>query len=94
MLLRMSLKGMLEQIQNYFDGQRGISFEANSREEMYGWVTRKLVEQVYGPERESERGVALCVLLRASDCHSPDANSREHLPRDQAHGASLNGEVL
>ena len=38
----------LEEIRTFLAASEGYRFEANSREEMYGWITQTLVEQEYG----------------------------------------------
>jgi transposase InsO family protein len=47
----------LEQIQRFLTASEEFRFEANSREEMYGWVTRTLVEQEYGARKREAKGV-------------------------------------
>jgi hypothetical protein len=47
----------LEQIQIFLTASEEFRFEANSREEMYGWVARTLVEQEYGTRKREARGV-------------------------------------
>jgi hypothetical protein len=47
----------LERIQTFLTASEEFRFEANSREEMYGWVTRTLVEQEYGARKREAKGV-------------------------------------
>ena len=47
----------LEQIQAFLKASEEFRFEANNREELYGWVTRTLVEQEYGGQKREAKGV-------------------------------------
>jgi hypothetical protein len=47
----------LERIQTFLTASEEFRFEANSQEEMYGWVTRTLVEQEYGARKREAKGV-------------------------------------
>jgi hypothetical protein len=47
----------LEQIQTFLTASEEFRFEAHSREEMYGWVTRTLVEQEYAARKREAKGV-------------------------------------
>ena len=47
----------LERIQALLAASEEIRFEANSRKEMYDWVTRTLVEQEYGTRKRDAKGV-------------------------------------
>jgi len=46
----------LEQIEEFLAASEEFRFEANNREELYGWVTRTLVEQEYGGQKRQARG--------------------------------------
>ena len=47
----------LEQIGAFLAASEEFRFEANNREELYGWVTRTLVEQEYGCQRRKAKGL-------------------------------------
>ena len=47
----------LEQIRTFLAASEEFRFEANNREEIYGWVTRTLVEQEYGAQRREAKGL-------------------------------------
>jgi hypothetical protein len=47
----------LEQIRTFLAASEEFRFEANSREEVYGWVTRTLVEQEYGRQKREAKGL-------------------------------------
>jgi transposase InsO family protein len=47
----------LEQIGEFLAASEEFRFEANNREELYGWVTRTLVEQEYGGQKRQARGL-------------------------------------
>ena len=47
----------LEQIQAFLAASEEFRFEATNREEIYGWVTRTLVEQEYGAQRREAKGL-------------------------------------
>lgn len=47
----------LEQIREFLAASEEFQFEANNREELYGWVTRTLVEQEYGGQKREARGL-------------------------------------
>jgi transposase InsO family protein len=50
---RLSLEG----IRTFLAASEGYRFEANSREEMYGWITQTLVEQEYGSGKREVKGL-------------------------------------
>jgi hypothetical protein len=47
----------LEQIGEFLAASEEFRFEANNREETYGWVTRTLVEQEYGGQKREAKGL-------------------------------------
>src|SRR5437763_10995229 len=47
----------LEQIRTFLDASEEWRFEANNREELYGWVRRTLVEQEYGGQKREAKGL-------------------------------------
>ena len=47
----------LEQIRRFLAASEEFRFEANNREELYGWVTRTLVEQEYGGQKREAKGL-------------------------------------
>src|ERR1035437_538870 len=47
----------LEQIGGFLAASEEFRFEANNREEVYGWVTRTLVEQEYGGQKREAKGL-------------------------------------
>jgi transposase InsO family protein len=47
----------LEQIRTFLTASEEFRFEANNREEVYGWVTRTLVEQEYGVQKREAKGL-------------------------------------
>ena len=47
----------LEQIGGFLAASEEFRFEANNREEVYGWVTRTLVEQEYGVQKREAKGL-------------------------------------
>jgi len=47
----------LEQIRTFMAASEEFRFEANNREEIYGWVTRTLVEQEYGRQKREAKGL-------------------------------------
>jgi transposase InsO family protein len=47
----------LEQIQTFLAASEEFRFEANNREEIYGWVTRTLMEQEYGMQKREAKGL-------------------------------------
>jgi transposase InsO family protein/transposase len=47
----------LEQIRTFMAASEEFRFEANNREEIYGWVTRTLVEQEYGGQKREAKGL-------------------------------------
>jgi transposase InsO family protein len=47
----------LEQIRAFLGASEEFRFEANNREELYGWVTRTLVEQEYGGQKRETKGL-------------------------------------
>jgi transposase InsO family protein len=47
----------LEQIRTFLAASEEFRFEANNREEVYGWVTRTLVEQEYGRQKREAKGL-------------------------------------
>ena len=47
----------LEQIGAFLAASEEFRFEANNREELYGWVTRTLVEQEYGCQKREAKGL-------------------------------------
>jgi transposase len=47
----------LEQIRTFLAASEEFRFEANNREELYGWVTRTLVEQEYGGQKREAKGL-------------------------------------
>ncbi len=47
----------LEQIRTFLTASEEFRFEANNREEIYGWVTRTLVEQEYGGQKREAKGL-------------------------------------
>ena len=47
----------LEQIRTFLAASEEFRFEANNREEIYGWVTRTLVEQEYGAQKREAKGL-------------------------------------
>lgn len=47
----------LEQIRTFLAASEEFRFEANNREELYGWVTRTLMEQEYGGKKREEKGL-------------------------------------
>jgi transposase InsO family protein len=47
----------LEQIGAFLAASEDFRFEANNREELYGWVTRTLVEQEYGGQKREGKGL-------------------------------------
>ena|ERR1039458_7683420 len=47
----------LEQIGEFLAASEEFRFEANNREELYGWVTRTLVEQEYGGQKREGKGL-------------------------------------
>jgi hypothetical protein len=47
----------LEQMRRFLSASEEFRFEANNREELYGWVTRTLVEQEYGRQKREAKGL-------------------------------------
>ena len=47
----------LEQIRAFLTASEEFRFEASNREEIYGWITRTLVEQEYGRQKREVKGV-------------------------------------
>jgi transposase InsO family protein len=47
----------LEQIRTFLAASEEFRFEANNREEIYGWVTGTLVEQEYGGQKREAKGL-------------------------------------
>jgi transposase InsO family protein len=47
----------LEQIRVFLAASEEFRFEANNREELYGWITRTLVEQEYGGQKREAKGL-------------------------------------
>jgi transposase InsO family protein len=47
----------LEQIRTFLAASEEFRFEANNREEVYGWVTRTLVEQEYSRQKREAKGL-------------------------------------
>ena len=47
----------LEQIRTFLAASEEFRFEANHREEVYGWVTQTLVEQEYGGQKREAKGL-------------------------------------
>ena len=47
----------LAQIQTFLAASEEFRFEANNREEIYGWVRRTLVEQEYGGQKREAKGL-------------------------------------
>ena len=47
----------LEQIRTFLAASEEFRFEAKNREEVYGWVTRTLVEQEYGRQKREAKGL-------------------------------------
>jgi hypothetical protein len=47
----------LEQVRTFLAASEEFRFEANNREEIYGWVTRTLVEQEYGGQKREAKGL-------------------------------------
>jgi transposase InsO family protein len=47
----------LEQIRTFLSASEEFRFEANNREELYGWVTRTLLEQDYGGQKREAKGL-------------------------------------
>jgi hypothetical protein len=47
----------LDQIRTFLAASEEFRFEANNREEVYGWVTRTLVEQEYGGQKREAKGL-------------------------------------
>jgi len=47
----------LEQIRTFLAASEEFRFEANNREEIYGWVTRTLVEQAHGGQKREAKGL-------------------------------------
>lgn len=47
----------LEQIRTFLAASEEFRFEANNREELYGWVTRTLVEQEYSVQKREAKGL-------------------------------------
>jgi transposase InsO family protein len=47
----------LEQIRTFLAASEEFRFEANNREEIYGWVTRTMVEQEYGGQKREAKGL-------------------------------------
>jgi len=47
----------LDQIRTFLAASEEFRFEANNREEIYGWVTRTLVEQEYGVQKREAKGL-------------------------------------
>ena len=47
----------LEQIGEFLAASEEFRFEANNREELYGWVGRTLVEQEYGGQKREAKGL-------------------------------------
>lgn len=47
----------LEQIRTFMAASGEFRFEANNREELYGWVTQTLVEQEYGGQKREAKGL-------------------------------------
>jgi transposase InsO family protein len=47
----------LEQIRTFLVASEEFRFEANNREEIYGWITRTLVEQEYGGQKREGKGL-------------------------------------
>ncbi len=52
----------LEQIREFLVASEEFRFEANNREEIYGWVTRTLVEQKYGGQKREAKGLVRSYL--------------------------------
>ena len=47
----------LEQIRTFLSASEEFRFEANNREELYGWVTWTLLEQDYGGQKREAKGL-------------------------------------
>src|ERR1035438_2034931 len=47
----------LDQIRTFLAASEEFRFEASNREEIYGWVTRILVEQEYGVQKREAKGL-------------------------------------
>ena len=47
----------LEQIREFLAASEEFRFEAKDREEVYGWVTKTLVEQEYGGQKREAKGL-------------------------------------
>jgi transposase InsO family protein len=47
----------LEQIREFLAASEEFRFEANNREEIYGWVTKTLVEQEYSGQKREGKGL-------------------------------------
>jgi transposase InsO family protein len=47
----------LEQIRTFLAASEEFRFEANNREEVYGWVTQTLLEQEYGGQKREAKGL-------------------------------------
>jgi DNA-binding transcriptional ArsR family regulator len=47
----------LEQIRAFMAASEEFRFEASNREEVYGWITRTLVEQEYGGQKREAKGL-------------------------------------
>jgi transposase InsO family protein len=47
----------LEQIREFLAASEEFRFEANNREEIYGWVTKTLVEQEYNGQKREAKGL-------------------------------------
>jgi hypothetical protein len=47
----------LEQMDEFLAASEEFRFEANNREELYGWVGRTLIEQEYGGQKREAKGV-------------------------------------
>jgi hypothetical protein len=54
----------LEQIRAFLEGSQELRFEASSRQELYGWVGRTLVEQEYGRLGREGKGLVRRYLAK------------------------------
>ena len=54
----------LEQIRAFLEGSQELHFEASSRQELYDWVGRTLVEQEYGRLGREGKGLVRRYLAK------------------------------
>ena len=75
----------LEQIKSFLSASEEFRFEANHREEVYGWVTKTLVEYEYSSQKREAKGVIRSYILKMTGLSR--AQGARLISRYQATGA-------